>query len=102
MGASIDTLRQGVDSCDYEIMRVLRRRFELTEAIGEIKKEFNLPVQDETVEAKKIADLSSYSTWMTEGEVGVIISGIIKVSRARQYFLRVSALDPIEAVLSEN
>lgn len=85
----IDVLRQRVEDCDYEIMRVLRERLNLTSAIGDIKKAADLPVEASDIEQQKINNLSSYGDWLTEGEVGVIFSSIIKVSRTRQYFDRI-------------
>ncbi len=42
----LEDLRKEIDECDSEIIRLLKRRMEISREIGKIKKENNLPLYD--------------------------------------------------------
>ncbi len=58
----LEDLRKEIDECDNEIIRLLKKRMEISRDIGIIKKENNLPIYDEKREQaliKKLEDMSN-------------------------------------------
>lgn len=53
--ASLYSYRSTVEDIDYEIYKLLERRFEITNEIGRIKKKEGIPIEDLKVEANKLA-----------------------------------------------
>ena len=50
-----DTIGTEVEDNDYEIYKLLERRFKVTDMIGALKKKHNLPIENLEVEAFKLA-----------------------------------------------
>ncbi len=96
MNTEIDLLRDNITDCDYKLLRLLGKRFRLTDKIGELKKAHGVTVECSDIEAAKLKLLSEHCDFLTEGEVGVIFAGVIRVSRARQYFQRLTDVSPSE------
>ena len=58
----LEDLRKEIDECDNEIIRLLKKRMEISRDIGIIKKENNLPIYDEKREQaliKKLEDMAN-------------------------------------------
>ncbi|ARW57462.1 hypothetical protein [Serratia phage X20] len=51
----LDTMRSEVEDIDYEIYKLLERRFKVTDMIGSLKKKHNIPIENLEVEAFKLA-----------------------------------------------
>jgi chorismate mutase len=55
-GLALEALRAEIDECDRKIIRLLARRLDAVQKIGQYKKIHKLPVFDEAREAKLLAD----------------------------------------------
>ncbi|BBC78086.1 Hypothetical protein KNT65_gp038 [Escherichia phage EcS1] len=51
----LNVMRNEIEDIDYEMHKLLERRFKVTDAIGSLKKKHNLPVENLEVEAFKLA-----------------------------------------------
>ena len=58
----LENLRKEIDECDSEIIRLLKRRMEISKAIGAIKKENNLPLYDRRREEALMEKLEGMSS----------------------------------------
>lgn len=57
VAAQLATLRKSIDNLDDALIRVLAERFRLTQQVGELKAEHQLPASDPNREATQIARL---------------------------------------------
>lgn len=79
----MDSLRGEIDSIDREILYLLKKRFEISKQIGEIKKKLNLPLTNIDRENKLIENLSNFK-YLTEDEIKRIWSVIFEISKEKQ------------------
>ena len=54
-------LREQIDSLDNQLLEVLKKRFEITDQVGIIKKQYQLPVEDLVREEKQFNHLAQKS-----------------------------------------
>ncbi len=77
MNQSIDDLRKEINTLDETIKSALKRRFEVTDAVGAYKREHDLPMLD-TNREKQILDL------IEDASIRKIYEVILRESKARQ------------------
>lgn len=80
----VTNLRNEIDAADRRIAALLKRRFELTDAVGEYKKAKNLPVEDLQREYEVIDNVAQVCGEGLEKEVAKIYSDIFRLSKERQ------------------
>jgi chorismate mutase len=64
-------LRKQIDRVDYLLLKILKRRFGLTQKVGELKVRYNLPVRDLKREEEKL--LSIMQRWSLDSPDGKFI-----------------------------
>lgn len=64
----LEDLRKEIDECDNEIIRLLKRRMEISREIGVVKKENNLPLYDEKREQEVMKKLEGMSSGILSKE----------------------------------
>ena len=80
----IETCRNEINSIDAEIAALLKRRFELTDMIGEYKAKNGLPVLSESREAEVLNRVASVSGADCSEDVKAIYFMLLGRSRQRQ------------------
>jgi chorismate mutase len=85
LNKDIETLRAQVAELDSEIIDLLIKRFELTDKIGEIKKQKGVPVENKELERQILGRLSTRTDGKFDSElVFNIYSEIFRESKKRQ------------------
>ena len=84
----LEALRAEIDECDKHIIKHLVRRFELARKVGIHKAIHNLPVLDETREARILADRNRQASEIGDYPVEEIFRLIIEESRQVQIKVR--------------
>lgn len=90
----LDGLRDGIDECDRQIIRLLARRFELAKEIGRYKAIHNLPILDEAREKELLSDRICQAPAGDGRYIEEIFKLILDQSRQIQRKLRESAGRP--------
>lgn len=62
VASQLATLRKSIDNLDDALIRVLAERFRLTQQVGELKAEHQLPPSDPSREATQIARLRALAS----------------------------------------
>ncbi len=81
----IDKLREEIDKLDEYIIKILDKRFELTDQIGEIKKEEGIKVDDNQREEEIIKKISQLTSKDKTNSVVSIYGTLLSESKLRQY-----------------
>ncbi|MEC9484688.1 MAG: chorismate mutase [Candidatus Izemoplasma sp.] len=74
----LSTLRNKIDDLDSKIMALLEQRFNLSRAVGEYKKKYNLPVLHSNREQEIFDKTSRYSNYP---QIKEIYKTILKTSK---------------------
>ncbi len=84
----LELLRNNIDECDRQIIKLLRQRFELARKIGAYKANHNLPVLDERRERELISDRRQQASGLRSDLVENIFKLIMAESRQVQVEMR--------------
>ena len=60
---TLDELRKAISQLDTELVVILNERIKVAEAIGEIKKYYDMPIYAPEIEKRKIEELSKLSLY---------------------------------------
>jgi chorismate mutase len=83
---SLDNLRKIIDEIDVKLVKLLSRRIQIANQIGDEKKKFRVPVDDQNREAEVIANISELAKRedIDETEIRNIYKLIIGISKKVQ------------------
>ncbi len=81
---SMDKYRNEINRIDEEIVRLFIERMETTKAIGQYKKENNLPVRDPVRERKLLDKITDLAGDEYENSINQLYSMILEISRSQQ------------------
>ncbi len=82
----IDKLREEIDKLDEYIIKILDKRFELTDQIGKVKKDEDVEVEDNKREEEIIKKISQLTSQDKTNSVVSIYGTILSESKLRQNF----------------
>ena len=85
MQQKLNELRAELDDINAELADLLERRFEITDEIGELKRDNSAPVRDRTRELAILERVTAQLTDKDKAEdVGAVFEAVFAASRRRQ------------------
>jgi len=79
----MNKLRGEIDMIDREILFLLKKRFDISKKIGDLKKCLNLPITNKDREKELVKNLSHFR-YLEENEIERIWSVIFEISKEKQ------------------
>ena len=83
--SELDKLREEIDRIDSEIVKLFSARMDVSEKIGQYKRENSLPVLDASREDKKLSSVVSFADDTMKPYVKALYGGIFTLSRKYQH-----------------